>query len=45
MLSLYGGEAIPFCRMVNMYFPTVEIQFPDISSPKTQSVDYSVSVY
>ena len=25
--------------MVNSHFPMVEIRFPDISSPKTQSVD------
>ena len=25
--------------MVNFHFPMVEIPFPDISSPKTQSVD------
>ena len=30
---------IPFYRMVNFHFTMVEIPFPDISSPKPQSVD------
>ena len=38
MLSLYVYETIPFCRMVNFHFPTVEIPVTEISSPKTQSV-------
>ena len=45
MPSLYVYETILFCRMVNSHFPMVEIPFPDISSPKTQSVDlYSFSI-
>ena len=32
-------ETISSCRIVNFHFPMVEIPFPDISSPKTQSVD------
>ena len=39
MLSYYVHKTIPFCRMVNSHFPMVEIRFPDISSPKTKSVD------
>ena len=39
MLSLHVYETIPFCRMVNLHFPIVEIPFPYISSPKTKSVD------
>ena len=34
--------------MVNFHFPMVEIPFPDISSPKTQSVDlfcFSILMY
>ena len=37
-----------FCRMVNFHFPIVEIPFPDISSPKFQSVDifcFSILMY
>ena len=39
MLPLHVYETILFCRMVNYHFPMVEIPFPDISSPKIQSVD------
>ena len=39
MLSLHVHETIPLCRMVNLHFPIVEIPFPYISSPKSQSVD------
>ena len=39
MLSFHVYATIPFCRMVNFHFPMVEIPIPDISSPKTQSVD------
>ena len=39
-LCLYVYEAISFYRMVNFLFPMVEIPFPDISLPKTQSVDF-----
>ena len=38
-LSFHVYETIPFCQMVNFHFPMVEIPFPDISSPKIQSVD------
>ena len=48
MISLHVYETIPFCRMVNSHFTMVKISFPDISSPKTQSVDlfcFSILMY
>ena len=39
MLSLYVYETILFCRIVNFHFPMTEISFPNISCPKTLSVN------
>ena len=39
MLSLVVNGTILFCRMVNFLSPMVQILFPNISSPKTQSVN------
>ena len=39
MLSLVVNGTILFCRMVNFLSPMVKILFPNISSPKTQSVN------
>ena len=39
MLSFPLYKTTLFCRMKNSHFPVVEIRFPDISSPKIQSVD------
>ena len=38
LLSLHVHETIPISRMVNLHLPIVKIPFPDISSPKSQSV-------
>ena len=40
MLSLDVYETILFFRMVNSHLPMVKIPFPDVFSPKTQSVDF-----
>ena len=48
MQTLHVHETIWFCRMVNSHFPMAEIPFPDISSPKTQSVNlfcFSILMY
>ena len=41
-MSLCGYENCPLCKMVNYYFHIVKIPFPNIVSPETQSVNYSV---
>ena len=40
LAKVYVCKTILFYRMVNFHFPMVKIQFPDISSPKTQSVNF-----